>query len=88
MSFSVELVLEEKVEYNDLANTIQKENSSKDDEYHNVQTTHLDGEKDVVPEKGITKWLQIILFEINILFLITKITFMCLLIIRYLSISL
>lgn len=53
--FSAELVLEEKIEYNDLVKTIPEGNSSKDGEHNNVQTTQLDKQKDVATNTGKCK---------------------------------
>ncbi|PNX71929.1 carbon catabolite repressor-like protein [Trifolium pratense] len=47
-----ELVLEEKIEYNDLVKSIQDENSSNDDEHYNVQTTQPDKQKDNATKSG------------------------------------
>ncbi|CAJ2646938.1 unnamed protein product [Trifolium pratense] len=47
-----ELVLEEKIEYNDLVKSIQDENSSNDDEHNNVQTTQADKQKDDTTKSG------------------------------------
>ncbi|CAI8588351.1 unnamed protein product [Vicia faba] len=47
-----ELVLEEKIEYNDLVKTIPDGNSSNDDEHNNVKTTQLDKQKDVATNTG------------------------------------
>lgn len=52
MLFSAELVLEEKIEYNDLVKTIPDGNSSNEDEHNNVQTTQLDKQKDVATDTG------------------------------------
>ncbi|XP_027360452.1 carbon catabolite repressor protein 4 homolog 4 isoform X2 [Abrus precatorius] len=45
-----ELVLEEKIEYNDLVKLVQNGNSSKDDEHSNVQTVQPDEQTDVAPK--------------------------------------
>lgn len=65
--FSAELVLEEKIEYNDLVKSIQDGNSSNDDERSNVQTTQPDKQKDVATKNGKSKkdiYIYIILFLI------------------------
>lgn len=49
-----ELLLEEKIEYNDLVKTIQDENSSNGDEQNNVQTTQPDKQKDDATKAGPT----------------------------------
>jgi CCR4-NOT transcription complex subunit 6 len=53
--FSAELVLEEKIEYNDLVKSIQDGNSSNDDEHSNVQTTQPDKQKDDTTKSGKCK---------------------------------
>lgn len=55
MLFSAELVLEEKIEYNDLVKSIQDETSSNDDEHSNVQTIQADKQNDVAPKNGKCK---------------------------------
>lgn len=55
MLFSAELLLEEKIEYNDLVKTIQDENSSNGDEQNNVQTTQPDKQKDDATKAGKCK---------------------------------
>ena len=55
MIFSAELVLEEKIEYNDLVKSIQDGNSPNDDEESNVQTVQPDEQKDVAPNNGRRK---------------------------------
>lgn len=52
--FSAELVLEEKIEYNDLVKSIQDGSSSNNDEHSNVQTVQPDKQKNaaLAPEKG------------------------------------
>lgn len=49
MLFSAELVLEEKIEYNDLVNSIQNGESSNDDEHSNDQS---EKPKDAASENG------------------------------------
>jgi len=53
--FSVELLLEEKIEYNDLVKSIPDENSSNGDEQNNVQTTQPDKQKDDATKAGKCK---------------------------------
>jgi len=53
--FSAELLLEEKIEYNDLVKSIPDENSSNGDEQNNVQTTQPDKQKDDVTKAGKCK---------------------------------
>jgi hypothetical protein len=53
--FSAELVLEEKIEYNDLVKSIQDGNSSNDDEHGNVQTSQPDKQKDDMTKSGKCK---------------------------------
>lgn len=55
MLFSAELLLEEKIEYNDLVKSIPDENSSNGDEQNNVQTTQPDKQKDDVTKAGKCK---------------------------------
>jgi CCR4-NOT transcription complex subunit 6 len=50
--FSAELLLEEKIEYNDLAKSIPDENSSYGDEQNTVQTTQPDKQKDNATKAG------------------------------------
>ncbi|KAH1266683.1 Carbon catabolite repressor protein 4 4 [Glycine soja] len=45
-----ELVLEEKIEYNDLVKSVPDGNSSNDDEHANIQTVQSDKQKDVAPK--------------------------------------
>ncbi|KAG2376365.1 Carbon catabolite repressor protein [Vigna angularis] len=45
-----ELLLEEKIEYNDLVKSIPDGNSSNDDDHTNIQTVHADKQKDVAPK--------------------------------------
>ncbi|XP_014519410.1 carbon catabolite repressor protein 4 homolog 4 isoform X3 [Vigna radiata var. radiata] len=47
-----ELLLEEKIEYNDLVKSIPDGNSSNDDDHTNIQTVHADKQKDVEPKNG------------------------------------
>ncbi|ESW30094.1 hypothetical protein PHAVU_002G124000 [Phaseolus vulgaris] len=47
-----ELLLEEKIEYNDLVKSIPDGNSSNDDDHTNNQTVHADKQKDVAPKNG------------------------------------
>ncbi|WJX61466.1 poly(A)-specific ribonuclease [Trifolium repens] len=47
-----ELVLEEKIEYNDLVKSVQDGNSSNDDEHGNVQTSQPDKQKDDMTKSG------------------------------------
>lgn len=54
-SFSAELLLEEKIEYNDLVKSIPDGNSSNDDDHTNIQTVHADKQKDVEPKNGKCK---------------------------------
>jgi CCR4-NOT transcription complex subunit 6 len=54
--FSAELLLEEKIEYNDLVKTIQDQNSSDGDEQNNVQTTQTDKQKDEAAKAGKCKF--------------------------------
>jgi CCR4-NOT transcription complex subunit 6 len=53
--FSAELVLEEKIEYNDLVKSVQDGNSSNDDEHGNVQTSQPDKQKDDMTKSGKCK---------------------------------
>jgi len=53
--FSVELLLEENIEYNDLVKSIPDENSSNGDEQNNVQTTQPDKQKDDATKAGKCK---------------------------------
>ncbi|KAG5013697.1 hypothetical protein AAZX31_09G198100 [Glycine max] len=47
-----ELVLEEKIEYNDLVKSVPDGNSSNNDEHTNIQTVQPDKQKDVPPKNG------------------------------------
>ncbi|QCD90937.1 CCR4-NOT transcription complex subunit 6 [Vigna unguiculata] len=47
-----ELLIEEKIEYNDLVKSIPDGNSSNDDDHTNIQTVHVDKQKDVAPKNG------------------------------------
>ncbi|QCD94318.1 CCR4-NOT transcription complex subunit 6 [Vigna unguiculata] len=47
-----ELLIEEKIEYNDLVKSIPDRNSSNDDDHTNIQTVHVDKQKDVEPKNG------------------------------------
>ncbi|TKY70167.1 Carbon catabolite repressor protein 4-like 4 [Spatholobus suberectus] len=47
-----ELVLEEKIEYNDLVKSVPDGNSSNDDEHINIQIVQPDKQKDVAPKNG------------------------------------
>ncbi|KAL9328388.1 hypothetical protein ACSQ67_003391 [Phaseolus vulgaris] len=47
-----ELLLEEKIEYNDLVKSIPDGNSSNDDDHTYNQTVHADKQKDVAPKNG------------------------------------
>ncbi|XP_020236213.1 carbon catabolite repressor protein 4 homolog 4 isoform X1 [Cajanus cajan] len=47
-----ELVLEEKIEYNDLVKSVPDGNTSNDNEHTNIQTVQPDKQKDVVPKNG------------------------------------
>jgi len=53
--FSAELLIEEKIEYNDLVKSIPDGNSSNDDDHTNIQTVHVDKQKDVAPKNGKCK---------------------------------
>ncbi|KAK7367114.1 hypothetical protein VNO80_09123 [Phaseolus coccineus] len=47
-----ELLVEEKIEYNDLVKSIPDGNSSNDDDHTNIQTVHADKQKHVAPKNG------------------------------------
>ncbi|CAJ1930868.1 unnamed protein product [Sphenostylis stenocarpa] len=47
-----ELLLEEKIEYNDLVKSVLDGSSSNDDEHTKIQTVHPDKQKDVAPKNG------------------------------------
>lgn len=53
--FSAELLLEEKIEYNDLVKSIRDGNSTNDDEHSNVLTVQPDKQNDVASKNGNCK---------------------------------